>query len=49
MCVCIYPCYRKKPLLTPRWNCFFDLLSVAFVIIITHTGLPQRILPLCLT
>ena len=31
------------------WNCFFGLLFVAVVIIITHNGLPQRILPLCLT
>ena len=30
-------------------NCFFDLLFVAFVIIITHNTLPQRTLPLCLT
>ena len=39
----------KKSILTPCWNYFFDLLSVAFVIIITHNGLPQRILPFCLT
>ena len=26
----------------------FDLLSIAFLVI-THSGLPQRILPLCLT
>ena len=31
------------------WNCFFGLLFVAVVIIIIHNGLPQRILPLCLT
>ena len=42
-------CPRGKSILTPCWNGFFDLLSVAFVIIITHNGLPQRILPLCLT
>ena len=36
-------------LLTPQWNCFFDLLSIAFVTMIIHDGLPQRILPLCLT
>ena len=42
-------CCREKSLLTPCWNCFFDFLSVAFVIIITHNGLPQRILPFCLT
>ena len=26
----------------------FDLLSIGFVILIIHKGLPQRILPLCL-
>ena len=31
------------------WNCCFDLLFIAIVIIITQNGLPQRILPLCLT
>ena len=31
------------------WNCFFDLLFIAFVIIIIQNGLPQGILPLCLT
>ena len=41
--------FRNKPVLTPCWNCFFDLLSVNFVTVITHNGLPQRILPLCLT
>ena len=40
---------EKKPILTPCWNYFFDLLFVAFVIIITQNGLPQRILPFCLT
>ena len=30
-------------------NCFFGLLSVAFVIVIIDNGQPQRILPLCLT
>ena len=39
---------RKKPILTACWKCFFDLILVAFVIII-HNGLSQRILPLCLT
>ena len=34
--------------MAPCWNCV-DLLSVASVIIITHSGLPQRALPLCLT
>ena len=37
---------EKKPILTPCWNCFFDLLFVAFVItIIIQNG----IMPLCLT
>ena len=40
---------REKSILTLRWHCFFDLLFVAFVIIITQNGLPQRILPFCLT
>ena len=42
-------CCREKSVLTLYWNCFFDLLSIAFVIIIIPNGLPQRILPLCLT
>ena len=42
-------CCRQKPILTPCWNCFFDLLFAAFVIIIIQNVLPQRILPLCLT
>ena len=34
----------------PRvYPCSLDLLFVAFVIIIIHNGLPQRILPFCLT
>ena len=37
----------RKPILTPRWNCFLDLLFIAFIIIIQN-GLPQRVLPLCL-
>ena len=40
---------REEPILTPCWNCFFDLLFVAFVIIIIHTDLPQRTLSLFLT
>ena len=40
---------REKPILTPCWNCFFDLLFVVFIIIIIHNELPQRILPFCLT
>ena len=39
----------RKPILTSGWNGFFDLLFVAFVIIIIQDELPQRILPLCLT
>ena len=42
-------CCREKPILTSRWSCSFDLLSFAFVVIIIQNGLPQRILPLCLT
>ena len=38
-------CCQEKPILTSCWNCFFDLLSIAFVIIIIQNGLPQRILP----
>ena len=34
-------CCRDKPILNPCCNCFFDLLFVAFAIII-HNGLPQR-------
>ena len=39
----------RRPILTPCWNCFFDMLFAAFVIIIIQNGLPQRILSLCLT
>ena len=28
---------ERKPILTPCWNCFFDLFFVAFVIIYNHT------------
>ena len=38
----------EKPVLIPCWNCFCDLLFVAFVIIIILNTLPQRILPLYL-
>ena len=38
----------RKPILTPLWNCFLDLLFIVFIIIIQN-GLPHRILPLCLT
>ena len=27
---------ERKPILTPCWNCFFDLLFIAFVIICNH-------------
>ena len=30
----------RKPILTPCWNCSFDLLFVAFVVIIIQSGLP---------
>ena len=40
---------EKRSILIPCWNCFFDLLFVAIVIIIIQNGLPQRILPLWLT
>ena len=43
------PVVEKKPVLTPCWNCFCDLLFVAFVIIIMLNTLPQRILLLYLT
>ena len=36
-------CCRDKPTLTPCCNCFFNLLFVAFVIIIIHNGLPPRL------
>ena len=39
---------EKMPILTPYWNCFFDLLFVDVVIISAQNGLPQRILPLWL-
>ena len=40
-------CYREEPSLTPCWNCFFDLFSVAVAVITIYSGLPQRPLPLC--
>ena len=40
---------EKKPVLTLRWNYFFDSLSIAFFIIIIYNGPPQGTLPLCLT
>ena len=52
---CFSPCFflctgcREKQTLTPCWNSFFDLLFVAFVTIVIHNALPQRILPLYLT
>ena len=36
----------EKPILTPCWNCFFDLLFAAFVIIIIQNSLPQNPAPL---
>ena len=41
----LWKCCREKPVQTQCWNfpCF------AFVIIITHNGHPEKILPLCLT
>ena len=50
--VCKYPkgsIAARRPILSPCWNCFFDLPFVAFVIIIIQYYLPQRILSLCLT
>ena len=41
-------CCREEPILTPCWNCFFDLLFIAVVFISIHNGLPQRTLPRCL-
>ena len=35
--------------LTLSWNCFFELLFIAFVIIIIYIGLPQKTLSVCLT
>ena len=28
---------EREPNLTPRWNCFFDLLFIAFVLVIQNT------------
>ena len=42
-------CCREKSVLSPCWNCFFDLLFVAVVTVIIHIDLPQRTLTLCLT
>jgi len=39
-----HSCFRENSVLTPRWNWFFDLLFGAFVAIIIHNSLPQRIL-----
>jgi len=49
---CKYPkgsVAARRPILSPCWNCSFDLPFVAFVIIIVQNCLPQRILPLCLS
>ena len=40
------PVAERKPILSPCWKLFFDLLFIAFVIIIILNRLP---LPLCLT
>ena len=40
---------KEESILTLCWNCLFDLFFVAFVITVIHNGLPQRILPFCLT
>ena len=40
---------REEPKVTPCWNCFFDLLFVAIVIIIIHYVLPRTTLPFNLT
>ena len=40
--------WSEEPKVTPCWNCFFDLLVVAIVIIIEHNGLPQKTLPFSL-
>ena len=42
---CQHSCCRENPNL----NCFFDLLFIAFLVIIIQNGQSQRILPLCLT
>ena len=39
----------KKAIMTPCWNCSFDFILVACVIMIIWNDLPQRLLPLCLT
>ena len=38
----------RKPILTPRWN-FLWLAFRCFYFIMIQSGLPQRILPLCLS
>ena len=40
-------CCREEQILTPRWNCFFDLLFIA--VVIKGNSLPQRTLPFCLS
>ena len=37
---------KKKPILAPCWDHFFDLLFIAFVIIIIQYDWPQKLLPL---
>ena len=38
----------EEPNPTPCWSCFFDLLLIAFVIMVKGKDLSQRTLPLCL-
>ena len=35
----------EKPILTPCWNCFFDLLFAAFIIVIMQNSLSQNPAP----
>ena len=44
---CVEPGAGREHL-TPRWNCFFDLLSVAFAITVTLNDFLKRTPPLCL-
>ena len=50
-CLCVFVCLccKEKGNSDSCWTCFFDLLFISFVITIIQNGLPQRILPLCLT
>ena len=42
----VFQLLQRGQFLTPCWNCFFDLMFIACVII--PSSLPQRTLPLCL-